>query len=98
MAWSLLGWIEFLWIHEGERVARRAARLTMRALEAIRLGAHGLRTVAPRWQRLHRKTRQIDNLFDVLHAQVEGRREFCPDALRILSARGDRIALIGDRR
>jgi GT2 family glycosyltransferase len=83
LAWSLLGWIQYMCIHEGERTARRAARSTLTTLRVLRLGAHVL--AALRWARARRKARQLDELLRLLaeHASGDDAR-FCPDALRLV--------------
>jgi N-acetylglucosaminyl-diphospho-decaprenol L-rhamnosyltransferase len=83
MAWSLLSWIQYICIHEGERTARRAARSTLTTLRVLRLGVHAL--AALRWARARRKARQLDELLRLLaeHASGDDAR-FCPDALRVV--------------
>jgi N-acetylglucosaminyl-diphospho-decaprenol L-rhamnosyltransferase len=85
MVWSFLGWIQFLYIHEGERTARRAAALSLGSMRAIRLALTGLRVVAPGWTRLRRKARQLDQFFAELAGQTaNGSGNFCPEALWIV--------------
>jgi N-acetylglucosaminyl-diphospho-decaprenol L-rhamnosyltransferase len=85
MAWSFLSWVQFLYIHEGERIARRAAWLSLGSMRAIRLVLTGLRVVAPGWTRLRRKARQLDQFFAELADQTaNGSGNFCPEALWIL--------------
>jgi GT2 family glycosyltransferase len=83
MAWDLLGWIQYMCIHDGERTARRAARVTLTTLRVLRLGVHALASL--RWTRARRKARQLDDLLDLLaeHA-LDGDGGFCPDALRVV--------------
>jgi N-acetylglucosaminyl-diphospho-decaprenol L-rhamnosyltransferase len=83
MAWSLLGWIQHICIHDGEGTARRAARATLTTLRVLRLAAHALASLP--WARARRKARQLDELFRVLaeHAFGDDVR-FCPDALRVV--------------
>ncbi len=83
MAWSLLGWIQYVAIHEDERAARRAARATLVTLRLLRLGMYPL--AAMRWGRARRKARQLDELLRLLsdHASGDDAR-FCPDALRVV--------------
>jgi GT2 family glycosyltransferase len=83
MAWSLLGWIQYVSIHEGEQAARRAARATFVTLRVLRLGMHSL--AAFRWPRATRKAQQIDELLRVLAERASGGdTRFCPDALRVI--------------
>jgi N-acetylglucosaminyl-diphospho-decaprenol L-rhamnosyltransferase len=82
MAWTLLGWIQYMCIHDGERTARRAARLTMTTLRLLRLGIHALASL--RWTRAQRKARQLDDLLRVLAEHASGDGGFCPDALRVV--------------
>jgi N-acetylglucosaminyl-diphospho-decaprenol L-rhamnosyltransferase len=83
IAWNLLGWIQYVSIHEGERAARRAALSTLVTLRALRLGTQAL--AATRWPRAGRKARQIDELLHVVsdEARAEETR-YCPDALRVI--------------
>jgi N-acetylglucosaminyl-diphospho-decaprenol L-rhamnosyltransferase len=83
MAWSLLGWIEYICIHDGERTAWRAARATLTTLRVLRLAAHALASLP--WARARRKARQLDEVLRVLaeHAFSDDAR-FCPDALRVI--------------
>lgn len=83
LAWSLLGWIQYLYIYDGDRTARRAARATLTTLRVLRQGVSAL--AALRWSRARRKARQLDELFRFLaeHSSSSDPR-FCPDALRVL--------------
>jgi GT2 family glycosyltransferase len=83
MAWSLLSWIEYTWIHEGERTASRAARATLTTLRLLHLGMHAVATL--RWARARRKAAQLDELLRLL-AEHASRNEarFCPEALRLV--------------
>jgi N-acetylglucosaminyl-diphospho-decaprenol L-rhamnosyltransferase len=83
MAWSLLGWIQYICIHEGERTAWRAARATLTTLRVLRLGAHALASLP--WARARRKARQLDEVLRVLTEHASGDNAgFCPDALRLV--------------
>jgi GT2 family glycosyltransferase len=83
MAWSLLGWIQYMCIHDGERTARRAARATLTTLRVLRFVAHALSAL--RWARARRKACQLDELLRFLAAQAsEDDARFCPDALRVV--------------
>jgi N-acetylglucosaminyl-diphospho-decaprenol L-rhamnosyltransferase len=83
MAWSLLGWIQYICIHDGERTAWRAARATLTTLRVLRLAAHALASLPS--ARARRKARQLDEVLRVLteHAFGDDAR-FCPDALRVV--------------
>ncbi len=83
LAWSLLGWIQYVCIYDGDRTARRAARATLTTLRVWRQGVHAL--AALRWPRARRKARQLDELLRFLaeHASSNDAR-FCPDARRVL--------------
>jgi N-acetylglucosaminyl-diphospho-decaprenol L-rhamnosyltransferase len=83
IAWSLLGWIQYICIHDGERTAWRAARVTVTTLRVLRLIVHALASL--RWARARRKARQMDELLRLL-AEHASRRDarFCPDALRVV--------------
>ena len=83
MAWSLLGWIQYVAIHEDERAARRAARATLVTLRVLRLGMYPL--AAMRWGRARRKARQLDELLRQLAERASSDdARFCPDALRVV--------------
>jgi N-acetylglucosaminyl-diphospho-decaprenol L-rhamnosyltransferase len=83
MAWSLLGWIQYVCIYDGERTARRAARATLATLRLLRIGMRAL--AALRWGRAQRKARQLDEVLRLVreHASSEDLR-YCPDALRLI--------------
>jgi N-acetylglucosaminyl-diphospho-decaprenol L-rhamnosyltransferase len=86
MAWSLLSWIEFLWMARGEQTASRCARATLVTLRVIRVGAHGLALLP--WKRARRKKRQLDGLLRAVSELTSGRdADYCPNALHLL--RGD---------
>jgi len=83
MAWSLLGWIQYICIHDGERTAWRAARATLTTLRVLRLAAHALASLP--WARARRKARQLDEVLRVLTEHASGDDTgFCPDALRLV--------------
>lgn len=83
MAWSLLGWIQYVLIHDGESQARHAARTTLVTLRALRLGMHLL--AAMRWPRARRKAQQLDEVLNFVTERASGGdTRFCPDALRVI--------------
>jgi N-acetylglucosaminyl-diphospho-decaprenol L-rhamnosyltransferase len=83
MAWSLLGWIQYMCIHEGEPKAVRAARATLITLRVLRLGMRAL--AALQWGRAQRKARQLDELLQLVAERAYGDdARFCPDALRVV--------------
>jgi GT2 family glycosyltransferase len=83
IAWNLLGWIQYVSIHEGERAARRAAHATLVTLRALRLGTTAL--AATRWPRAQRKARQIDELLRLVSDEARvNEANFCPDAARVI--------------
>jgi N-acetylglucosaminyl-diphospho-decaprenol L-rhamnosyltransferase len=83
MAWSLLGWLQYIYIHEGERKARRAAYATLTTLRALRRATQTLALLP--WERARRKTQQLDELCALLanHAANDD-ADFCPEARRII--------------
>jgi hypothetical protein len=82
MVWSLLGWIQYVCTHEGERAASRAARTTFTPLCVLRLGVRVLG--AMHWARARRKAWQLDELLRLLSEYASGNHlRFCPDALRM---------------
>jgi GT2 family glycosyltransferase len=83
MAWSLLSWIQYTWIYDGERSARRAAYVTLTTLRVFRFSMHAL--AALHWSRAGRKALQLDRvirLIDELASDDES--SFCPDALALV--------------
>jgi hypothetical protein len=72
-----------MYIHEGERKARRAAYATLKTLRALRRATQTL-AILP-WERARRKTQQLDELCALLanHAANDD-ADFCPEALRII--------------
>lgn len=83
MAWSFLGWIQYLCIHDGEQTAQRAARSTLATLRTMRRGVRA--AAALRLPRARRKARQLDELFRFLQEQSSSEDTgFCPDAFRVL--------------
>jgi N-acetylglucosaminyl-diphospho-decaprenol L-rhamnosyltransferase len=85
MAWSVLGWIQYLCIYSGDAVALRAARATMVTLRILRAALRVLAAFG--WRRAKRKTDQLDGLFDFLGLQVSAKDAgFCPDAVRVMRA------------
>jgi N-acetylglucosaminyl-diphospho-decaprenol L-rhamnosyltransferase len=83
MAWSLLGWIEYVWISEGEQSAKRAARMTLPTLRLLRRAVSAAAMLP--WSRARRKSKQLDELMCVLNAAAtSGDARFCPDALRLI--------------
>jgi GT2 family glycosyltransferase len=83
MAWSFLGWIQYVFIHDGERTARRAARTTLATVRLLRLLVGALAALGS--ARARRKADQLDELLRLLreHTMRDDAR-FCPDALRVL--------------
>ena len=83
MAWSLLGWIQYVSIHEGEQEARHAAHATFVTLRVLRLGMHSLAALG--WPRARRKAQQLDELLRLLTEWASGGdTRFCPDAFRVI--------------
>ncbi len=83
MAWSILGWIEYLWIHEGPASARRAARATLMTLHALRRGV-GLLAIAGS-SRGERKACQLDELLRLLSRDASvATAGYCVDALQLV--------------
>jgi N-acetylglucosaminyl-diphospho-decaprenol L-rhamnosyltransferase len=87
--WALLGWVQYLSLRNGPKVACRAGRLALRTLQSLDLVLSMARPAAG--PRLDRKRREVGMLLDFLE-EVTGdapaaRRQFCPDALRHLARR-----------
>jgi hypothetical protein len=85
--WAFLGWIEYVFLHHGERTARVMARTGIATLVTLRLGVVGAGQVI-RMPRLERKRRQLEELLAFLEDKTVDRTEndmsFCPDARRLL--------------
>jgi N-acetylglucosaminyl-diphospho-decaprenol L-rhamnosyltransferase len=83
MAWSLLGWIQYVFLRDGERAGRRAARFALATLNVLRFAVHVLGTL--RWPRAQRKALQLDQVLDFIGERASGDdNRFCPDALRFI--------------
>jgi GT2 family glycosyltransferase len=83
MAWSLLSWIQYTWIYDGERSARRAAHVTLTTLRVLRFSMHALAGL--HWSRARRKALQLDRVIDVLDELAsDDATSFCPDALALV--------------
>lgn len=87
--WALLGWIQYLDLRHGPRVAGRAARLALGTLRSLALGLRLARVA--RVPRVERKWREVgmllDFIDDVTGGSPEPSREFCPDAVGHLARR-----------
>jgi N-acetylglucosaminyl-diphospho-decaprenol L-rhamnosyltransferase len=83
--WAFLGWVQYLYLHEGESNARRAATL---GVETLRVIAGALATgarFAPDG-RIGRKHRQVGEVLEFVEARArEGADGFCPDARRLVA-------------
>jgi N-acetylglucosaminyl-diphospho-decaprenol L-rhamnosyltransferase len=96
LTWCYLGWLEYLYLHEGDRTARRAARLSLDTLRFLRASLRLVRRGAPASARLERKSRQLTGLLSSLRRRVQNEDPsgYCPDAQRVLgeawNARGRR--------
>lgn len=83
MGWSLLGWIQYVWIHDGEGAARRAARASIMTLRMLRLALHAMRPL--RWRRVQRKAGDFDALLEFLAERVSTPDvNFCPQAVGLV--------------
>ena len=83
MAWSLLGWLQYMWIYDSERMAWRAAWATLTTLRVLRLGMRAVG--AFHWERAQRKEQQLDELLRLLSEHASGEEaRFCPDAVRLV--------------
>jgi GT2 family glycosyltransferase len=86
--WAFLAWIEYVFVHHGERRAQLTARCGVTTLLAIRFALLGASKVRYR-QRIDRKRRQLDHLLAFLNdkaAQPVNEGSFCPNARRLLGA------------
>lgn len=93
LAWSFLGWLQYLYVHDGERVAYRRAKVGLRTLRAIALALRAAHRVSPRYQVIARKQRQLSEVLAFLERQsLNGSGpevdRFCPDARRLLTRAG----------
>jgi N-acetylglucosaminyl-diphospho-decaprenol L-rhamnosyltransferase len=83
MAWSLLGWIQYVAILEGQETARRAARATLITLRVLRRAVHLPAVLGS--ARARRKALQLEQLLATLTERAAGDdRRFCPDALEVI--------------
>jgi N-acetylglucosaminyl-diphospho-decaprenol L-rhamnosyltransferase len=88
LGWAFLGWVEYLYLHEGEPAAQRRAKAGLRTLRAIAGGMQAARRVA-RAGAVDRKGRQLSELLAFLREQsrngasADG-KPFCPDARRLI--------------
>jgi GT2 family glycosyltransferase len=88
LGWAFLGWVQYLYLREGEAAALRRARAGLRTLRAIAGGMQAARKVA-RNGVVDRKGRQLSELLAFLQEQsrdgapVDG-EPFCPDARRVI--------------
>lgn len=92
--WSLLGWLEYVFVHDGERTARRAALLTLRTLRLLDVSLRLARNGAPRQARLERKSREIGELLISLRlmGDYDDGSSYCPNARRLFAdASGPRL-------
>jgi N-acetylglucosaminyl-diphospho-decaprenol L-rhamnosyltransferase len=85
--WAFFGWIEYVFLHRGERTARRTARSALAALKSVRAGVAAVANVsgAGRWAR---KRQQLDGLVGFLAgkaAEPSDEDSFCPDARRLVA-------------
>lgn len=86
--WALLGWVQYLHLRQGPRVARRAARLALGTLRSLTFGLRVAR--AARLPRVERKCREVGMLLDFIDdvtGNPEGSRQFCPDAVNHFARR-----------
>jgi N-acetylglucosaminyl-diphospho-decaprenol L-rhamnosyltransferase len=85
LAWSLLSWIEFVWIYEGERSARIAARGALATLRAIHLLFRLVALTGSK--RFARKAVDFRHLLDPIAAStLNDEDSFYPEARRIVRA------------
>jgi N-acetylglucosaminyl-diphospho-decaprenol L-rhamnosyltransferase len=83
-AWAFLGWLEYVFIHRGERAARVSGRSAVTALRLVLAAVSAARMT--RWNRADRKRRQLHALLDLIGVYVRagGDDSFCPNARRLL--------------
>jgi N-acetylglucosaminyl-diphospho-decaprenol L-rhamnosyltransferase len=80
MGWAFLSWLEYLYIHRGERAARVAAAAAWRTLGAIEVALSAGASLAPRAGALARKRRQIEALMVFLRQRALADDDVCPEA------------------
>jgi N-acetylglucosaminyl-diphospho-decaprenol L-rhamnosyltransferase len=84
-AWAFLGWVQYLYVHEGESKARRAAVLGVETLRVIAGALAAGARLAPDG-RVGRKHRQVDEVLAFVETQARaGTDGFCPDARRLVA-------------
>jgi len=87
LAWSLLGWLEYVSVHDSENAARRAARTTLTTLRVLEASLRVTRHGTPRGGRVDRRSRELGELLASLRRKVDGgdSPEYYPNARRILA-------------
>ena len=84
-AWAFLGWVQYLYLREGESKARRAAILGVETLRVISGALAAGARIAPDG-RVGRKRRQMDGVLAFVEAQArDGADGFCPDARKLVA-------------
>jgi N-acetylglucosaminyl-diphospho-decaprenol L-rhamnosyltransferase len=84
-AWAFLGWLQYLYVHEGESSARRAAILGVETLRVIAGALAAGARLAPDG-RIGRKHRQVGEVLAFVEARArDGADGFCPDARRLVA-------------
>jgi N-acetylglucosaminyl-diphospho-decaprenol L-rhamnosyltransferase len=85
MGWAFLSWLEYEYIHRGERVTRVGAAAAWRTLRTIESALSLSASFAPRAGRIARKRRQLDGLMAFLRERALTRDDFCPEARSALA-------------
>jgi GT2 family glycosyltransferase len=84
-AWAFLGWVQYLYVYEGETTARRAATLGVETLRVVAGALAAGARLAPDG-RVGRKHRQVDEVLSFVEARArDGADGFCPDARRLVA-------------
>jgi N-acetylglucosaminyl-diphospho-decaprenol L-rhamnosyltransferase len=85
--WAFLSWLQYVYIHRGERPARLSAAAGWRTLRTIETALSACSSLAPRAGRIARKQRQVSGLLAFLRARAGSSDDFCPEARRLLAWR-----------
>jgi GT2 family glycosyltransferase len=85
MGWAFLSWLEYLYIHRGERAAQVGAAAGWRTLRTIGGALSACAALAPRAGPVARKRQQVEGLTAFLREQTLARDDICPEARRALA-------------
>jgi N-acetylglucosaminyl-diphospho-decaprenol L-rhamnosyltransferase len=85
MGWAVLSWLEYLYIHRGERAAQVGASAAWQALRTIERALAASDPFTPRAGRIARKRRQVEAVMAFLRERALAHDDICPEACRALA-------------